>query len=163
MLQFRQATPHDSTALSELAATTWRQFEGTIGADTWNMLSNALSKVDYAALAKDAFGVLCEDESKIVGMAFLVPSGHPTEIFPADWCYVRMVTVSDGYNGKGIGKALMTRCIEEARARGETIIGLHTSEFMNAARHIYEHLGFTVAKELHPRFGKRYWLYQMDL
>ena len=169
MLAFRQATTDDVPDLQELAETTWHQFEGKLGEDTWKLLSNALQKVDYTALVNETYGVLCEDKnpidhkSHIVGMAFLVPRGNPTQIFPAAWCYVRMVTVRESHNGQGIGRELMRRCIEEARAQGETTIGLHTSEFMNAARHIYESIGFKVAWELEPRFGKKYWVYQLDL
>jgi len=45
----------------------------------------------------------------------------------------------------------------------EKTIALHTSEFMDAARHIYEGLGFIMVKEIPPRYGKRYWLYRLDL
>jgi ribosomal protein S18 acetylase RimI-like enzyme len=34
---------------------------------------------------------------------------------------------------------------------------------MNAARHIYEKIGFKIIKELEPRLGKKYWLYELTL
>lgn len=34
---------------------------------------------------------------------------------------------------------------------------------MDAARHIYESLGFQVLKEIDQQLGKRYWLYKIDL
>jgi len=34
---------------------------------------------------------------------------------------------------------------------------------MDAARHIYEKMGFKRIKELQPIFGKRYWLYHLNL
>ncbi|MGC3945670.1 MAG: GNAT family N-acetyltransferase [Chryseolinea sp.] len=162
-LKYRQAMPGDAVSLKELASVTWRQFEDVIGAESWNFLSGALDRVDYSSLIDRSYGALCEVGDRIVGMAFLVPQGNPTDIFPADWCYVRMVTVDKKYNGKGIGRRLMSECIEHARTQRETIMGLHTSEFMNAARHIYESMGFYVVKELEPRFGKKYWLYRLDL
>ena len=162
-LIYRQAGPADAESLKELAAITWSQFENTIGADSWTFLSNALDKVNYSTLIDTSYGAICEDGDRVVGMAFLVPQGNPTDIFPADWCYVRMVTVDTGYNGKGIGRGLMSQCIEHARSQHEKIMGLHTSEFMNAARHIYESMGFYVVRELEPRFSKKYWLYRLDL
>ena len=54
-------------------------------------------------------------------------------------------------------------CIENAEKNNEQIIALHTSEFMNKARHIYEKIGFKVIKELAPRYGKKYWLYLLDI
>ncbi|MEJ1239724.1 GNAT family N-acetyltransferase [Chryseolinea sp. T2] len=162
-LIYRQARPADAEPLKELAATTWSQFEIVIGAESWAYLSNALSKVNYSTLIDTSYGAICEVGDTIAGMAFLVPNGNPTDIFPADWCYVRMVTVDTAYTGKGIGRGLMSMCIEHARSQHEKVMGLHTSEFMNAARHIYESMGFYVVKELEPRFNKKYWLYRLDL
>lgn len=108
--------------------------------------------------------MVCTGEhDAIVGMAFLVPSGNLTDIFRGDWCYVRMVTVDANYNGMGIGRMLMLNCIARASVLGETTIRLHTSEFMNKARYINESMGFKVVGEPEQRFGKRYWLYKLDL
>ena len=74
-----------------------------------------------------------------------------------------MVGVHPDFRGKGIGKKLTCMCIDDARENGEKIIGLHTSEVMDSARHIYESLGFTVYKEIDRIFGVRYWLYKMNL
>ena len=74
-----------------------------------------------------------------------------------------MVGVHTEHGGKGIGTRLTNMCIDLARANGEKTMALHTSEFMDAARHIYESLGFKRAKELEPMFGKIYWIYTLDL
>jgi hypothetical protein len=34
---------------------------------------------------------------------------------------------------------------------------------MDAARHIYESMGFTILQQIPDRLGKKYWLYTMDL
>jgi ribosomal protein S18 acetylase RimI-like enzyme len=163
-MQFRPATINDVASLKELALSSWRQFEEPLGADNWNALYLALDKVNYSALVENACGVVCTDENEaIIGMAFLVPSGNPTDIFPSDWCYVRMVTVNTNCNGMGIGRGLMSACIGRAKTLGETVMGLHSSEIMSKARHIYESMGFKVVRELEERFGKRCWLYRLDL
>jgi len=54
-------------------------------------------------------------------------------------------------------------CIDRAKKNNEKVIALHTSEFMDAARHIYEGLGFKQVKELQSRYSKRYWLYTLEL
>ena len=95
-------------------------------------------------------------------MAFLVPKGNPTIIFQADWSYIRMVGVNPNFACKGIGKRLTQMCIDFAKNSNEAVIALHTSEFMNAARHIYESLGFKRSRELDSRYGKRYWLYKLE-
>jgi len=65
-----------------------------------------------------------------------------------------MIGVHPKYRGHGISKKLTQRCIEYTTQHGETILTLHTSEFMDAARHIYESLGFKRIKGLDPIFGK---------
>jgi ribosomal protein S18 acetylase RimI-like enzyme len=107
---------------------------------------------------------VCENEiGEIIGMSFLVASGNPTEIYNEEQCYVRFVTVSEKYKGMKIGEKLTEECIGFAKNNGEKKIALHTSEFMNKARYIYEKLGFKIIKEIEPRYGKKYWLYEMSL
>ncbi len=96
-------------------------------------------------------------------MAFLVSNGNPTEIYDKDWSYIHFVTVDPKYSGLGIGRKLTNLCIETARQNRETVIALHTSEFMHTARHIYESMGFKILKEIDQRLGKRYWLYKLEL
>ncbi|GAC1444158.1 MAG: hypothetical protein NVSMB63_13390 [Sediminibacterium sp.] len=96
-------------------------------------------------------------------MAYLVPGGNPTPIYQADWCNIRMVGVHPLYSGQGIAKKLIQLCIQHARQSNEKIITLHTSEIMDAARHIYESLGFTKLREIDPIYGMRYWLYKLEL
>ncbi len=106
---------------------------------------------------------VCEFNEQIVGMAFLVPSGKTFDVFEKEWAVIRMVGVNPEHSGKGIAKKLTQMCIELAKQNNEKIIALHTSEMMHAARHIYENLGFIILKEIEPRFGKRYWLYLLNL
>jgi GNAT superfamily N-acetyltransferase len=101
--------------------------------------------------------------AEIAGMAHFIPSGNPWDIFPAEWCYLRMVSVKPQFQGRGIARKLTEMCLDHARQTGERTVALHTSEFMPGARHIYESLGFTVLHEIPCRFGKRYWLYTLPL
>lgn len=106
---------------------------------------------------------VCVDTDKIVGMAYLIPSGNPTDIYQEDWCYIRMLGVNLLYTGKGVARKLTELCIEEAKKMKEKTIALHTSEFMDAARHLYESIGFKILKEIPHRLGKRYWLYTLEI
>ncbi|MEL4419591.1 GNAT family N-acetyltransferase, partial [Shewanella algae] len=71
--------------------------------------------------------------------------------------------VDPDFRGFGIGKQLTQLCTDKAKETKETVIALHTSEFMNDARHIYEKMGFKILKEIDQRLGKRYWLYTLEL
>jgi ribosomal protein S18 acetylase RimI-like enzyme len=74
-----------------------------------------------------------------------------------------MVGVDPTYGGKGIAQTLTEMCVDHAKTLNEKTIALHTSEFMDAARHIYEKNGFKRTQEIEPRYGKRYWLYRLEL
>lgn len=163
-MNYREGAIRDAGQLKKLALVSYGQFQNALGKENWEKLRAHLTKEDlFPGLLNTSNCFVCENANEIIGMAFLVPKGNPTEIFEADWSYIRMVGVHPDFAGHGIGKQLTQRCIDFAKSSGEKIIALHTSEYMNAARHIYENLGFKQMKELEPRYGKRYWLYQLEL
>ena len=55
---------------------------------------------------------------------------------------IRMLAVDPAHHGSGVGRALTLECIERARTSGRCCIVLHTGDWMAAAKHIYESLGF---------------------
>lgn len=162
---YRQGTIDDLAALKKLALTSWGQFQNHLEPQHWTTLQNSLSDDEtYTCLIHQSHCIVCTNGSgSVIGMAFLVPSGNPTEIYDASWSYIRFVSVDPAFAGRGIGRKLAALCIEKARQDGERIIALHTSELMAKAIHIYESLGFRVVKEIDRRLGKRYWLYKLDL
>ena len=164
-MKIRTGNINDLENVRQLGMATWQQFENELTKENWEVLYNNLSSIDtYKELLLKAHSFVCENEkNEIIGMSYLVPSGNPTEIFNAQQCYIRFVTVSQQYKGLQLGQELTKLCIEQARKNRESIIALHTSEFMNSARHIYEKLGFKIVKEIEPRLGKKYWLYEMEL
>ena len=164
-MKIRNGTINDLYSVKQLGQNTWTQFERKLTNENWNKLSNTLSSENlYKDLLTNSASYVCENENgEIIGMSFLVASGNPTEIYNKEQCYIRFVTVSEKYKGLRIGQKLTEECIEFARNSGEKKIALHTSEFMDKARHIYEKLGFKIIKELEPRYGKKYWLYEMNL
>ena len=163
-MTYREGAIGDTAQLKKLALISYGQFQNVLNEENWEKLRTQLTREDlFPGLLKTSQCFVCENADEIIGMAFLVSSGNPTEIFEADWSYIRMVGVHPDYSGRRIGSQLTQRCIDFAKSSGEKIIALHTSEYMNAARHIYETLGFKQMKELESRYGKRYWLYQLEL
>jgi ribosomal protein S18 acetylase RimI-like enzyme len=55
---------------------------------------------------------------------------------------MRMLAVDPTRHGRGVGRALTQACIERARSDGRRRLVLHTSDWMPAAKHLYESLGF---------------------
>ncbi len=162
-MKYREGNSDDVAGLQKLALISYGRFQNALTEENWNKLkSHLINKNLFPDLLKISKGLVCEHQNEIVGMAFLVPKGNPTEIFEADWSYIRMVGVHPDFGGIGIGKTLTQMCIDFAKSWDEKVIALHTSEYMNAARHIYESLGFKQIRELEPRYGKRYWIYKLE-
>ena len=61
---------------------------------------------------------------------------------------IRMLAVDPARQGRGIGRSLTEWCLERARAAGRVRLVLHTGEFMPAAVHLYEQMGFERVPEL---------------
>lgn len=151
--------------MKNLAVKSWSKFQENLTPENWDKLRHTLSddKTWSTVLSNSDSFIATTHDDRVIGMAFLTPSGHPTEIFDKDWACIRFLTVDPDFGGQGIGRKLTMLCIERARLNNEKAIALHTSEIMNRARHIYESLGFTIFKELDRRLGIRYWLYKLDL
>ncbi|MFT3948670.1 MAG: GNAT family N-acetyltransferase [Agriterribacter sp.] len=164
-LIYRLASVSDLHTFPDLAAKSWKKFEHDLTEEHWRKLFNSITdKTLYEKLLYTATCIVCTTaQNTIIGMAFLVPSGNPTEIYDKDWSYIRMVSVDPDYAGNGIGKQLTLACIQAAKENGEKTIALHTSEIMVQARHIYESTGFTILKEIDKRLDKRYWLYTLSI
>ena len=59
----------------------------------------------------------------------------------------RMLGVSTEAQGRGIGKALVVRCLDEARAAGRRAVFIHTGNWMTTAHRFYRRLGFVHVPE----------------
>ena len=161
---YREGDIRDLLQIQQLAIASYGQYKKILTEENWKQLSQFLDdEKTFVELIKMSHPFVCVTGGAIVGMAFLIASGNPTEIFQHNWSYIRMVGVHPANTGQGIARKLTILCIEKAKSLDEKIIALHTSEFMDAARHLYESIGFTMLKEIPPRFGKRYWLYNLNL
>ena len=163
-LSYRIGTINDVDQLQNLGIISYGQFQSALTPDNWQIFNgNLLDRQKFVDILKIAKCFVCLNNDKIIGVAYIIPSGNPTNLFKTEWSYIRMVGVSPKYRGHGIAKTLTKMCIDFAKQSNEKTIALHTSEFMDAARHIYESIGFKVLEEIPPLFGKKYWLYTLDL
>jgi len=161
---FREGNIKDLAQVKKLGLFSFSQYFNELTEENKNILEKALNDEQKTInLLTHSKSFVCEYEQQIVGMAFLVPSGNAFDVFEKEWAVIRMVSVNPMHGGKGIAKSLTQNCIAFAKQTNEKTIALHTSEMMHAARHIYENLGFKILKEIEPRFGKRYWLYLLNL
>jgi len=161
---FRATVPGDLSALMALSNQAYGEYATVLTPDNWDKMHQDLNDVErLAQLLRKSRGIACFDGAQLVGMAFLVPHGHPTHIYPAHWSYISLVGVHPAYRGQGIAERLTVSCIGQARALGEPVVALHSSEIMGTARKLYERLGFKQVRELDIIYGKRSWLYKLDL
>jgi ribosomal protein S18 acetylase RimI-like enzyme len=161
---WREGSMDDKDQLMKLGLISYSQYATILTPDNWVKLNGFFHDDDkWIDLINRSKSYVCMDKDEIIGMAFIIPSGNPWDIFKTEWSYIRMVGVNPAYLGQGIAKTLTKMCLDYARQTKEKTIALHTSEFMDAARHVYENLGFKKIQEIEPRLGKRYWLYMLDL
>lgn len=161
--KYRKGTTEDIDQLQALGILSYGQHQYAMTPENWTKYNSFISNPDnFTSLMSSSTCFLCEYENEIIGMAFLVSNGHPTEMFEEKWSYIRMVGVNPSFGGKGIAKKLTQMCINYARETNETLVALHTSEFMNTARHIYEGFGFKIVREL-TLYDKKYWIYLLEL
>ena len=164
-MTFRKGNFDDLNDLKLLAIKSWSQFQAMLTSENWTMLHRTLDdNKTYNDLLEQSDCFVCTtDQDNIIGMAFLVSSGNPTDIYDRAWSYIRFVSVDPDFRGMGIGRKLTKMCVELAKSNNEKYVALHTSEMMDKARHIYETMGFKILKEIDPRLGKKYWVYILEL
>jgi DNA-binding MarR family transcriptional regulator/N-acetylglutamate synthase-like GNAT family acetyltransferase len=91
---------------------------------------------------------IAERHGSIVGCVFLVRASEQV-------AKLRLLYVEPAARGLGIGRKLVSLCIEGAKERGYRKLALWTNDVLVSARRIYEAAGFRlVAAERHRSFGK---------
>lgn len=161
---YRTGQRSDVERLRLLGLLSYGQYKNVLSPEGWQKMASSCGNAEtYENLLDIARCFVCEFENKIVGMAYLIPSGNPVAFFEKEWSYIRLIGVDPEHTGKGIGRKLTQQCVDHARETGENVVVLHTSEFQSAARHIYEGMGFELYRALEPILGKKYWLYQLPL
>ena len=72
---------------------------------------------------------------------------RPLKDFENDVCELQKMYFAPSVRGKGYGKIMFERCMEEARALGFKKCYLESASQLKAAIHIYEKFGFQHLKE----------------
>jgi len=87
--------------------------------------------------ARAAYFVL-EDGGVVVGCGGIAP----LEGADADTCELRKMYLLPVARGRGLGRAMLRRCLDAARGRGYRRCYLETLSAMQAAQELYEKAGF---------------------
>jgi ribosomal protein S18 acetylase RimI-like enzyme len=86
-------------------------------------------------------------EGRVLGTVTLeledrIPGGHPRPPLEPGQANVRMLGVDPSARRRGIARALMEACLDEARRAGKDRVTLETTETMTSAQRLYESMGF---------------------
>lgn len=99
---------------------------------------------DVRARTTGATVLVAVEDGRVLGCVTLVddPASPWSESLVAGEVGIRMLGVDPAARGRGIGTALVTACLERARALGAVRAVLHSTEAMTDAHRIYQRAGF---------------------
>ena len=104
--------------------------------------------VDTPRRAREAELWVAVDDGQVLGSVTFAPVGSAyREIGRDDEGEFRMLAVSPAARGRGIGRALVERCVQRSRELGYAGVRMSSMDVMTGAHRIYERLGFTRAPE----------------
>jgi ribosomal protein S18 acetylase RimI-like enzyme len=151
-LSIRDARPDERAAISELTERAYVQYATIMTPAAWAGLEQAM-RVALAAQERGDPGIariVAEQADTLVGSVLLyapASDAYGGATARAAHPEVRLLAVAPELRGHGVGDALMRECIRRARHMGARELGLHTSHSMQAAKHMYDRMGFVRAPE----------------
>jgi len=137
-LTVEAARPEDYDRIAELTVGVY--VDGRLASEGYTpQLADVAGRASRAELL-----VVRDGQDRIVGSVALVLSGDFGEVTASDEeAAFRMLVVDPAAQGRGVGEALVTACLERARAAGKRRMVISTDPRMRSAHRLYERLGFT--------------------
>jgi GNAT superfamily N-acetyltransferase len=136
-LEIRHAADDELDIVASLAVDAYAQYAEGMSPDAWSQFAQNIANV--RGRLYDAEVLVAVRDGQIVGTVTLYTEWRGTQ---SDAYGVRLLAVPPPERGKGVGRALMRRCIERARADGKARVVLTTTQEMESARDLYHSLGF---------------------
>lgn len=127
-VRMRAATQGDADALAACVRAAYRRYVRRIGRRPGPM------RADYRRVVRERDVLVVEHDGRIVGVLVVGPVRRG---FLLD-----NVAVHPAVQGRGIGRALLSRAEDEAKRAGHRAIWLYTHERMTENRALYERLGY---------------------
>jgi ribosomal protein S18 acetylase RimI-like enzyme len=92
--------------------------------------------------------VAVDDDERVVGTVTYVRPGEPyAEVSRPGEAEFRMLGVDPGAQGRGVGRALVQACIDQARSEGCRALVMCTDVSMQSAQALYLRMGFRRAPD----------------
>ena len=147
----RDAAANELDRIEDLVKTAYREFQPLFPEAVWNAWMDNISRT-----IRSGAGMLmvAEHQGDLQGVVQFFPDAAQSGMgtWPPGSAAIRILAVRPQGRGKGYGTMLTRECLHRARELKIPTVYLYTGEFMRAARHIYEGLGFKRAPEFdrHP-------------
>jgi ribosomal protein S18 acetylase RimI-like enzyme len=142
-IEIRQARPEEYDEAGRVTELAYREFAPP-GDEGWEGYLRRLG--DVRGRAGRTLVLVAVDDGRVLGTATLELEQRIEEDddppLPLGEAEIRMVGVLPEARGRGIGRALMEACLQEAREAGKTLVTLHTTKRMRTAQRMYEAMGF---------------------
>ena len=138
-MEIREAHPAEYEATGELLV------EAYCGVDGLPLTDEYIAELrDVARRAASSRVFVALVDGILAGTVTFVPGAGSSaaEFDDPRGCGIRMLAVAPAARGLGLGKALTVACLDAARRLSRRTVYLHTTDWMPAARRIYESMGF---------------------
>jgi ribosomal protein S18 acetylase RimI-like enzyme len=142
----REGRPDELDQIEALVKTAYREFQPLFPEQVWQAwMDNIRETVHFQA----GVIIVAESGGKIQGVVKFYPDASQAALgkWPSEAASMRVLAVNPGSRGQGYGTLLARECVHRAKALKIFTIYLYTGTFMQAARHLYEKLGFRRAPE----------------
>jgi ribosomal protein S18 acetylase RimI-like enzyme len=145
-IEVREARPEEHAEAGRVTAEAYREFARP-GDDDWHRYLERIA--DVSGRADRTTVLVAIDDGGILGSLTLELEGRVRDddeeefrpLAPGE-AHIRMLGVAPGARGRGVARALMGAAERRAREAGKTVVTLHTTRRMAAARAMYERLGY---------------------
>ncbi len=139
MILIREAEPGDARQLVDLAQAVGREPGAyLLTTESWRGVVEERRFIKSLRRNADALLLVVEDGGAIVGRLSVARDPHPASRHVADLGLM----VAAEYRRRGIGRALLDRTVDWARAAGVRKLELHVFPWNDAAIALYESYGF---------------------
>ncbi|MEZ4802893.1 MAG: GNAT family N-acetyltransferase [Gelidibacter sp.] len=133
----RQIQPKDNAQLEQVIKSIFPEFGLPLVGTAYADVETGTMFESYQGENEIYFVI--EKKGKIFGGAGI----KPLKDFEWDVCELQKMYFSPEIRGKGLGKAIILKCLEQAKKFGFKTCYLETVPSLKAAIHIYESVGFS--------------------
>jgi ribosomal protein S18 acetylase RimI-like enzyme len=146
-ISLREAKPEELEAVEALVIAAYQEFQSLFPEKVWAAWMDNIRQVIQGKAGM--LLVAADEQGKLHGAVKFYPDAKQAVlgVWPPGSASMRILAVHPASRERGLGKLLVQECLRRARDLNVRAIYLYTGSFMEAARHLYESLGFERAPE----------------